>query len=281
MNLDLSNAWVVALVECLPGEDRGSYWPAVFTNKGLLRVGYTNKGQSSKNYDPQAKVFKYTLLFGEWNMIESEGRNSGLPSRRSEPKTSARTIELGLIAQVQDTVYNVDAVEAAAKEARGQTKKVKEEKVPKPGSKSAPTKRRTRANPGSAGNEDEESDEDMEQQPKKKSRTKLNTRADDTMLMPMILYILFVSLPSISPYCTVVYCPVEVVPQKAAQHNPIPQDAVVSQESSMRMLYTRLRKGLRKTMSKTRFCFTLSDPSRRHGGDRPTATIIYSVPVCC
>ena len=39
-NLDLSDAWVVAILNCstLSIDDRGINWPAVFTSKGLLRA---------------------------------------------------------------------------------------------------------------------------------------------------------------------------------------------------------------------------------------------------
>ena len=82
-NLDLSDAWVVAIVNSkLTREERGAGWPTVFTNRGALRAHYVHKGQAAKLYDPETNGIKYALLFGEHNMIGTEGMREGLPPRR-------------------------------------------------------------------------------------------------------------------------------------------------------------------------------------------------------
>ena len=83
-NLDLSDAWTVAIVNCskLSRDDRGIRWPAVFTVKGALRSTYIHKGQPAKRHDSTSANVKYVLLDGVHNMYGSEGRAEGLPAKR-------------------------------------------------------------------------------------------------------------------------------------------------------------------------------------------------------
>lgn len=93
-DVDLSDAWVAAIVNPkLSREERGTYWPTVFTNRGALRAHYVHKGQAAKLYDAQVKGLKYALLFGEHNMIGTEGMREGLPMRR--PNILAEAIPRG------------------------------------------------------------------------------------------------------------------------------------------------------------------------------------------
>ena len=92
-NLELSDAWVVTIVNSkLSREERGDAWPAVFTLRGALRAQYLHKGQPAKLYDPETKAIKYALLFGEHNMIGTEGMKEGLPAKRPTPLDDAEPV---------------------------------------------------------------------------------------------------------------------------------------------------------------------------------------------
>ena len=125
-NLDLSDAWVVAIVDSkLTREERGASWPTVFTNRGALRAHYVHKGQAAKLYDAEAKGIKYALLFGEHNMIDTEGMKEGLPTRRPSILSEADQVTHGLIAQMQDMKYDEEEAEAEAAAARNITENPK------------------------------------------------------------------------------------------------------------------------------------------------------------
>ena len=75
--LNLSDAWVVKIVQSdLRKEDRYKRWPAVFSSR-LLKTSYQNKGTASKHQD-STKQWRYDLLFGNFEMHGEEGRNAGM-----------------------------------------------------------------------------------------------------------------------------------------------------------------------------------------------------------
>lgn len=118
-NLDLSDAWVVAVVDSkLSREERGTAWPTVFTNRGALRAQYMHKGQAAKLFDLETKGIKYALLFGKHNMIGAEGMKEGLPTRRPTVLADAEPVTHGLLAQVQDLTYDEKEAESEATAAR-------------------------------------------------------------------------------------------------------------------------------------------------------------------
>ncbi len=51
--------------------------------KGHLRAGFAYKGRSAKEYDNRTKLFKYALLFGEYNMYSFKGLKEGFPPKKS------------------------------------------------------------------------------------------------------------------------------------------------------------------------------------------------------
>ena len=66
--MDLSDAWVVAVVRSgLSGDDRADRWPMVFTRKGL-RAAYIYKGQPAKGRE-NSQVTRYVRIFGEISMV--------------------------------------------------------------------------------------------------------------------------------------------------------------------------------------------------------------------
>ena len=142
-DMDLSDRWVVAVIESqISHEDRARRWPAAFSQKGL-RATYAHKGQSSKGYDGSAKIFKYTVIFGRENMIGEEGAAVNLPERTNAASNSGNQTELGLVAQIQSTDYDYD--EATKKSAVARKKESR--KRPAAKTDETPRKRRDRKEP--------------------------------------------------------------------------------------------------------------------------------------
>ena len=80
--MDLSDAWVVAIVRSgISGDDRHRRWPSVFTQR-ILRAIYVHKGQAAKAQDKGSKHLKYIVIFGQNVMYGAEGATLGLPDKR-------------------------------------------------------------------------------------------------------------------------------------------------------------------------------------------------------
>lgn len=84
-----------------------------------------HKGQAAKLYNAEAKGIKYALLFGEHNIINTEGMLKGLPTRRPIALSEADPVTHGLLAQVQDIIYDNEEAEAKAAVARNDSAKSK------------------------------------------------------------------------------------------------------------------------------------------------------------
>ena len=120
--MDLSDAWVVAIVRSgISGDDRHRRWPIVFTQR-ILRATYVHKGQASKAPEKGSKHLKYVVIFGQNVMYGSEGAALGLPDKIDGTSHSTSATELGLMAQVQDINYDFDQAEEEATNARAKDK---------------------------------------------------------------------------------------------------------------------------------------------------------------
>ena len=98
---DLSDAWVVKVIETeMNGVDRNEKYPTVFSSKGL-RANYVNKGQAAKGFDVKG-VVKYKLVFGQYHMFGAEGSDLDMTLRAVGAFLNPHgksTIDLGLVAQ--------------------------------------------------------------------------------------------------------------------------------------------------------------------------------------
>ena len=79
-NMDLSDAWVVAIVRSgISSDDCFSRWPVVFTQRSL-RSTFFHEGQAHKEHDGTTKIVKYARIFGQLNMW---GRPAGITGQVS------------------------------------------------------------------------------------------------------------------------------------------------------------------------------------------------------